>query len=402
MKIQLNHTSIFTRNKQATEKLIINRGGTRSSKTFSILQLFLYKALTEQNKKFLILRKYGPSLKITTIMDFKLLIYDMGLMPYVKEEKMDRNFWINGNLIHFDSLDDPYKKKGSNWNYVLFEEFTEFTYDDFMTMRLYLSAPTKKERNQMYGAFNPTDEYHWIKTDLIDANAFEFKEIVSTYKDNPFLDPEVVQTIKDLEKQNPNFHRIYGLAEWGRLEDLIYSNLWDEIDVMPTEFDEVIYGLDFGYTNDSALVRIGLRDGQIYEEELIYEAELTNTKLIEKMNKVISADEKENKLIFCDSAEPDRIDEICNDGFVAIPMSKEKGSVYFSIQHIISQGVVHVTKSSPNLKKEKQSYSWKKTKDGKKLEEPVKYRDHLMDAERGALYTYWKEYEGGGGLGGFV
>lgn len=402
MKLQLHHTNIFTRNKNATEKIIINRGGTRSSKTFSILQLFIYKALTEQNKKFLVIRKYGPSLKITTMMDFRLLIYDLGLSKYVKEEKMDRNFWINGNLIHFDSLDDPWKKKGSNWNYILFEEFTEFTQEDFMTMQLYLSAPTKKERNQIYAAFNPVDEFHWIKTDLLDPDTFEINEIVSTYKDNPFLHSEVVKSIEDLEKQNPNFHRIYGLAEWGRLEDLIYSNLWANIDVMPKEFDEVIYGLDFGYTNESALVRIGFKDEKVYEEELIYESELTNTKLIEKMNKVIPKEEKENKFIFCDSSEPDRIDEICEDGFCAMPMSKEKGSVYTSIQYTIGKGIIYITKNSPNLKKEKQAYSWKKTKDGRKLEEPVKYRDHLMDAERGALYTYHKEYEGGTGFGGFV
>jgi len=337
-------------------------------------------------------------------MDFKSILYEHGLMQYVKEEKQERNYWINGNLIHFDSLDDPWKKKGSSWNYIFFEEFTEFTMDDFMTMMLYISAPTKKERNQIYCAFNPVDEYHWIKTDLLDPGTFETDEIVSTYKDNTFLGKEVVKTIQDLENQNPNFHRIYDLGEWGILEDLIYQNLWYNIDAMPDNLDEIIYGLDFGYTNESALVRIGFKDEKVYEEELIYKSELTTPMLIEEMNQVIPADEKKTKFIFCDNAEPDRIQELNSAGFVAMPMNKVKGSVNNSIQYVISKGKIGITKASANLRKEKQSYTWKKTKDGKKLEEPIKYRDHLMDAERGALYTYFTEYGGEGslGFGGFA
>ena len=46
--------------------------------------------------------------------------------------------------------------------------------------------------------------------------------------------------------------------------------------------------------------------------------------------------------------------------------------------------------NSVNLIKENQGYSWSKDKEGNVLDEPVKFKDHLMDARRYAYYTHRK------------
>lgn len=400
MKVRLETTNVFTRNRKANKvHIIVNRGGTRSSKSYSLLQLLIYKCLTETKKKILILRKSLPSLKLSTFIDFKTILSSLNLNQAVKEEKQDRNYYLNNNLIHFDSLDDPSKKKSTSWNYMFFEEATEFTKNDFMTTILYLTAPTKKkEENQIYMAFNPVDEYCWLKTDLIDNNNYDIKELVSTYKDNAHnLNPKVIERIEKLKDQDHNFYRIYCQGQWGKLEHLVYNN-WDTIPEQdwPTEFDEIIYGLDFGFNNPSALIKIGFKDQEIFEEELLYESGLTNPMLIQKLSSLISEDEKAGSYIYADSAEPARIEEIHRAGFFVKPMEKGKGSVGAGIDKVKTLGTVHVKKDSINLIKEKQTYSWKTDKDNRPIDgETVKYRDHLMDGERGALYTYLKNRDEG-------
>jgi phage terminase large subunit len=40
------------------------------------------------------------------------------------------------------------------------------------------------------------------------------------------------------------------------------------------------------------------------------------------------------------------------------------------------------------------SYKWKEDKNGLILDEPVKFKDHLMDAMRYAIYTFGKDQLG--------
>ena len=48
---------------------------------------------------------------------------------------------------------------------------------------------------------------------------------------------------------------------------------------------------------------------------------------------------------------------------------------------------LYITKNSINLLKELKSYKWRVDKNGRVLEEPVKFRDDLVDAMRYAIYT---------------
>jgi phage terminase large subunit len=89
-------------------------------------------------------------------------------------------------------------------------------------------------------------------------------------------------------------------------------------------------------------------------------------------------------LIYCDSAEPQRIQELQDAGFVVEGASK---SVSIGIDSI-KRRKFFITKDSVNGAKEARSYSWKTGKDGKKTDEPVKHNDHFMDAVRYAVYTY--------------
>jgi phage terminase large subunit len=242
-------------------------------------------------------------------------------------------------------------------------------------------------------SFNPENIYHWIKEKVVDSKEEDVTEIPSSYKDNPFLDPEYVKQLQALEKQDKNFYRIYTLGEWGQLDTLIYSN-WMSANTHISSSD-YIYGSDFGYNVPSVLVKIHFDDVEMKAtvEELVYESELTNNQFIRKCKDVIPEKDWSRVPLYADAAEPDRIKEIEDSGLWIVPTHKGSGSVKDGID-FIKRFQVGVLDNSPNINKEWKSYSWKKDKNNNVLDEPIKWNDHAMDAIRGALYTHWLEVVG--------
>lgn len=393
-KVRIQATRVFFANKNATGRVVLNRGGARSSKSYSICQLLLHKLLYEQRKKILVVRKYFPSMRLSCYALWKDLVHDWGVEDVIEERKQDWNFVYGGGLIHFGALDDPEKIKSTDWNYIWMEEANEFFYDDFTVLKLRLSAPSRdKKRNQMFLSFNPVDEFSYLKTKILDGKKEDVQEIHSTFRDNPFLDDDYIQSLVDLEAQDVNYYRIYALGEWGRLEHLIYPN-WDLAEC-PTSFDlETIYGLDFGFNAPTALVRCDMnQEGDVWEKEMLYETNLTNAQLIERLGDLV---ENKDSQIYADSAEPQRIEDIQNAGFNIWPADKDVRKGIDTVKRMR----IHIHPESENLIKEKRSYSYKVDRAGRILDDPIKFNDHAMSAERYALHSY--DLGVGGGPGFFV
>jgi phage terminase large subunit len=108
---------------------------------------------------------------------------------------------------------------------------------------------------------------------------------------------------------------------------------------------------------------------------------MTNGDLIERIQGIIF---NKSSCIYADSAEPDRIEEIKRAGFNILPADK---SVKDGID-LMKRLQLKISKSSSNIIKEIRAYSWKKDKDKNVLDEPVKFKDHAMDAIRYAVFTH--------------
>jgi len=384
---RIETTRIYRRNRNSIARYIINVGGARSSKSHSIAQLIIEKLVNERGKKILVARKTMPALRLTAYKLIIDLMMEYGLYERCVHNKSENTIKINGNFLLFVSIDDPEKVKSSEWNYIWLEEANEFTWNDFIVCKTRLSGKVGKgERNQIFFSLNPNDELSWINQKLILGSAYEenTETILSSYLDNPFLDREYVKDLKGLKNEDPNYWRIYGLGLWGSIQNIIYQPYVIEKEY-PQEFDETIYGLDFGYNNPSALLQIDFKDQEIWLTELLYQTHLTNQQLIDKMKDLISEDRRNNN-IYGDSAEPARIEEISGAGFNIMPSDK---SVQDGIDHC-KRKVFHSRAENVNLNKERQCYKWKENKNGIILDEPVKFNDHLMDTKRYAIYTHCK------------
>jgi phage terminase large subunit len=164
---------------------------------------------------------------------------------------------------------------------------------------------------------------------------------------------------------------------------LIYTP-WPNAEVWPAVADETYYGLDFGFNNPSALVRVDEKDGAAYLTEKIYESGLTTRGIGERM---AECGVSKRDIIYADAAEPDRIEELYRMGFNIHPADKGQGSVAAGILTVKAKRI-YTRPENANLNREASTYKWAEDRDGRSLDVPVKINDHAMDAVRYALHTH--------------
>lgn len=370
MNLNLKVTPVFHRNWQADTRIVVNQGGTRSSKTYSICQLFIVRLLQEHNKVLTICRKTLPSLKSTAMRDFFEILEGLKIYDEARHNKTENTYRIGSNLVEFVSLDQPQKKRGAKRDYLWMNEANEFNLEDWRQLSF-------RTTGQIFLDFNPSDEFHWIYDEVLTRDDVTF--IVSTYLDNPFLPDSIVKEIERLKELDENYWKVYGEGQRGASSATIYTH-WQLCDALP-EGGETIYGLDFGFNNPTALVQVVMKDNIIYAKELIYQSFMTNSDVIERLKELVP---NKRAQLYGDAAEPNRIEEIYRAGFNIKAADKD---VKKGIDSIKARGF-YICKDSTNLLKEAKSYKWKEDKEQRVLDEPVKFNDHILDALRYAVHTH--------------
>jgi len=335
--------------------------------------------MTFRNVRMVVTRRTGPALAKSAWLLFRDIIskYDLP----VETNKVERVLSYADNEIYFVPLDDPEKLKSfEKINYVWAEELTELTLKDYMQLNIRCRGENLNGQNRLFGSFNPIEKpgLEWLKA--LTEHPTENVEIHhSTYKDNPFLEQDYIDELENLKNLDETYHLIYAKGIWAIAKNSIYNN-WHTIPESgwPVDVTRIGYGLDFGYNRPTALIEIGLMGNEAYERELLYETHLTNQELIDRLKFLIP---NRRRLIVADSAEPDRISEIQLAGFNCVPCDKGKDSIRLGIDRV-KRYRCHIVETSVNLIDEKRIYKWKEDKEGNALDEPVDYKNHLMDAER--------------------
>ncbi|MBN1634857.1 MAG: phage terminase large subunit [Ignavibacteria bacterium] len=116
--MKINVTKIFEKNYESKATVVLNEGGARSSKSYSICQLFIMKFMQENNKNFLITRKTLPALRMTSYKLFVDLLREYNLYSQVEHNKTYREFRYGNNYLVATSLDEPTKIQSTSFNYI--------------------------------------------------------------------------------------------------------------------------------------------------------------------------------------------------------------------------------------------------------------------------------------------
>jgi len=373
---------------QKTDKPVrVLEGGSRSSKTWSIIQwiLFVY-CVKNTGKRITITREKLTWLKSTVVKDFQEIVemHNLPIQPEINIRRSEQDYKLWGNEISFIGIDESQKLFGRKQNITWCNEVigeggaSDITKKQFDQLEM-------RTTEAMILDYNPKATEHWIYDSILTReDVFHHR---STMLDNPFLEAKIRKTILSYKPTPENRKRgtadelqwkIYGLGERADIKGLVFPDC-NYVREMPEDYKWRCFGLDFGYTNDpSALIEVRLSEGQLYLREWIYETGLTNQDLANKMELLGVTPNDE---IIADSAEPKSIEEIHRLGYWIKGAEKGPDSIRNGINRL-KQYPLNITEDSLNLKSEKQHYRWAEDKQGKAVNKPIDNHNHAWDAIR--------------------
>ena len=363
MELTIDTTITFDNILKSIARVTHHIGGTRSGKTYAIIQFLIFDAC--QNKQTItIVRKTIPSLKKTVMKDFKEIMQNLQIWDESSMNIADRIYsFPNGATIQFINTDDPDKLRGLKSDILFIDEANEVDEDAYFQLSI-------RTTGKIILAYNPTiSPYHWLRK-MDDCERFN-----TNYKDNIYLPKEMVASIEALESKNPKLWKIYGLGEYALNDKAIYQ--FEVVDTFDAEF--VGFGLDWGYGGDElALVAVFKEGENLYLEELIYEKGMVMKDISDRLEKLGINKSYE---IFCDSSEPRSIEELYRCGFNAKAVKKGPDSIRFGIS-VLQNYKLHILKTSTNLINEMYGYQYSTDKHGYTTDTPEGGLDHLLDAAR--------------------
>ena len=364
------------------------RGGTRSTKTWSIIQNICLLCQDSTPYEFTIARSELTWLKQTVLKDFEKIIDMLGWRTYpaINPRRSEQEYNLLNNQISFMGAHDEGKLFGRSQHFFWINEAPELTRRHFDQMDQRTSIGSWLD-------YNPIGTDLWMyeleETDDCDL-------ITSTVLDNPFAPERIVKKIQGYEPTPANIAAgtadaymwdVYGLGKPAKLVGLIYQDVTIS-ETMPEDLKKRGYGLDFGFSNDpTALHDCALNSGKVFVDEVIYETGLTNPEIF-RLAKDRGVDF--NRPCYADDASPKDIQELYDLGWRGIVEAK-KGKIDHGIQ-LLKQYPINITTRSAGIRKESNRYKWATDRAGVSLNKPVDKFNHGWDAVR-----YWAVNELGEG-----
>lgn len=382
---------IFQTANESRHRYRVMLGSAGSGKSVNVAQDFIVKLSDPQYNgcSLLVVRGVEVSHLNSTFAELQGAIdrLELGAVWGSKLNPLTIYNKVNGNQIIFRGCSDQraierlksVSVPSGKIVWVWIEEATELRDTDFDIIddRLRGQLPAG-QYYQITLTFNPINSGHWIKQQLWDYDSPDVYRHKSTYLDNSFIDAEYKQRMLRRKELDPEGYQVYGLGEWGETSGLIFPNVTIG-DYVHKEFEQYSIGTDFGFNHCHATLLIGWRDGDPY---VINEVVVTGHTTGEIIRICEKAKIPKNVLMFCDSAEPDRIKEFKAAGFMAYPVSKEKNSVSAQISWLKNRRI-YIDGRCGHTQKEIQAYKWRKDPTtGEYLDEPVSVNDDAIAALR--------------------
>lgn len=372
MKLQANELFAQIQNKvDEGVRYIFLRGSSRSGKTVAAIQTIVVTALSKPKTTITIARETQVSIKNTILIDFKEVMESLGIWIDGRYNKVDMVYrFDNGSIIRFVGLDDTTGKlRGMRSDIVMIDEVNTVSMSSFVQLDI-------RTQNYILAAYNPEIPTDWWGLD------YEKKEngcvLISTWRDNAFLDQRIIDSINSLKETDHDLWLIYSESQIVPPREMVFQKP-QRYEGEPQGIKYTYYGLDFGFATDvCALVKVQVKDNELYCQELIYKGGLTNQDLMHLMKEegITRASD-----VVADSAEPKSIVELNRGGLSVRGVKKGQDSVLYGIQKM-RQYKIFIHKDSTNLIQEFDTYRYKKDRSGRITNQTEGYGDHAIDAIR--------------------
>lgn len=223
--------------------------------------------------------------------------------------------------------------------------------------------------------------FNWVYDRFADDDSVNLIRGIST-SENPHLPDDYKDEI--VEEYEGRFYEQEVRGEFVKFEGLVYE--WFDRDThrtpdRPDGFDEVLYGVDWGFNNPGVTLVIQREGDQPTIVDEWYERRCTDDDHAEATLELIQ--EYGEGPIYCDPSEPSNIETFKRKG---LPAKAAENDVTPGIQHVTSlQDELRVHTDCQATINEFGQYQYK---DDGQSDNPVKENDHAMDALRYALFTH--------------
>ena len=425
---KINPNLDFLINEYLKFKILVLQGGTRSGKTYAVVDFLIWIIENYTGLTISVVRETLPALKATILRDFKDEALKFGIWSDYKFNKTELEFRHKGNLIEFFSVDNEQKVRGRKRDILIANEANEITAEKMQQLLLRLEGFAIID-------YNPSMVTSYIYDDILTRE--DCALLVTNYTHNPHLSKNIIAEIELLKTTDPEAWAVYGEGKRGsNRAGLIYPD-WKKVKEFPAHL-HWWYGIDFGFTNDpTAAVRQCFdRNRQIlYHEEVIYQkglyandiaalikedirnkrTEINETTFIQngiivigteqidlnewsKNKSILQYNEDEIKIIervasgkytaYCDAAEPRTIGELNRCGLTAAKCLG-KNDIAERVTFLYQFENLYIGK---NIEDELSKYKWVQRKDNEKefKNKPIDAFNHLMDACGYGAYTHLK------------
>ena len=196
--------------KNSRAKIQVHQGGTRSGKSYSILQAIVELCYHNENAGAVIsiVRKTFPALRATIMRDFFEILENEGIYNPAFHNKSEATYLLFGNMVEFVSIDQPQKIRGRKRNLLFANEANELDLESWRQLIMRTTGMTGGP--SVIIDYNPSDEFHWIYDYVLTRDDHEFFQ--TKYKDNPFLPESTIAEIERLKEADPDYWKVYGLG----------------------------------------------------------------------------------------------------------------------------------------------------------------------------------------------
>lgn len=355
------------------------RGGTRSTKSFSLTQLaarWLWNGKIGNQVipegEFFILRESFPALRRTVLKDFINILSRENMLRGVNHVKTTHEFKRGKRTVSFFSADDESKIHGPQNTIFWINEATAVKYNIFFQLFIRCS-------HFCFLDYNPINSDTWPKEmeeGKKDVNLEDITLDISTVHDNPFLTPEQMDAIlgiKDIELKE-----VYLKGNWTKLTGLVFPD-YTIVDRLPGVYDKRYFAVDFGWVHPFVLLEFRQIGMNVYIHEHVFESEYDYSELHAIRAKLIGVKG------CADSADPRSIKALRDIGFKVKSVKKPK--IVESIRKV-RQHNLFITSASEGTIKQISTYKRRKNSDDQYIEEPQDFEDDAMDAIRYGINTF--------------
>lgn len=398
-----------TMNRQYTN--IVLKGGRGSGKSSDVAHI-ITQLLMRWPTNAVGIRATDNTLEQSVYEQMKWAIEEQGVSHLFKFNKspLKITYEPRGNYMIFRGAQNPERIKSLKdsrfpFSVLWIEELAEFKSEDQVTtitnsmLRGQLEEPTQYKFFYTYNP--PKRKQSWVnkkyETTLQPDNTFVHK---STYLDNPFIADEFKQEAQASKERNEMRYR------WEYLGEAIGSGVvpFDNLTVqkgcitneMAKQFNNLRYGLDFGYATDPLAFVVWHYDKKhkrIYALDELYKVKTLNGKLASWLKSKGYA----NCRIIADSSEPKSIAELRSLGINNIRGAmKGKDSVEYGERWLdeLDEIVIDPLRT-PYIAQEFESIDYAVDRYGDPLPRLEDKNNHAIDATRYAFNDDMKQTSGG-------